>query len=50
MKLMGVWIELWYEVYNRLVFWDIELRNSEDQSIQIFNMQFEDANSSLANL
>ena len=45
-KLMGrMDIELWYEVYNRLVFWDIELRNSEDQSMQdILNMQFEDAN------
>ena len=46
MKLMGrMDIDLWYEVYNRLVFWDIELRNSEDQSMQdILNMQFEDAN------
>ena len=46
MKLMDKMdIDLWYEVYGRLVFWDIELRNSEDQSMQdVLNMQFEDAN------
>jgi CheY-like chemotaxis protein len=38
-------IETWYEVYGRLVFWDIELQKSQDQSMQdILNMQFEDAN------
>ncbi len=46
MKLMDrMDIDLWYEVYGRLVYWDIELRNSEDQSMQdVLNMQFEDAN------
>ena len=46
MKLMGhMDIDLWYEVYNRSLCFGIELRNSEDQSMQdILNMQFEDAN------
>ena len=46
MKLMGrMDFDIWCEVYKRLVFWDIELRNSEDQSMQdVLNMQFEDAN------
>ena len=46
MKLMDrMDIEDWYDVYGRLVFWDIELRKAEDQSMQdVLNMQFDDAN------
>lgn len=46
MKLMGrMEIEDWYDVYGRLVFWDIELRKAEDQSMQdVLTMQFDDAN------
>ena len=46
MKLMGkMEIDDWYEVYGRLVFNDIELRNSGDASmLDVLNMQFEDAN------
>ena len=46
MKLMGrMEINDWYDVYGRLVFNDIELRNSGDTSmLDVLNMQFEDAN------
>ena len=46
MKLMGKMdIDNWYDVYRRLVFFDLELQKSEDQSMQdVLNMQFEDAN------
>ena len=46
MKLMGKMdIDNWYDVYRRLVFFDLELQKSEDQSMHdVLNMQFEDAN------
>lgn len=46
MKLMDrMEVSDWYDVYGRLVHWDLELGKSEDQSMQdILSMQFEDAN------
>jgi len=46
MKLMDrMDLEDWYHVYGRLVFWNLELTDSDDDSMQdVLDMQFEDAN------
>jgi len=46
MKLMDrMDLEDWYDVYGRLVYWNLELTKSDDDSMQdVLEMQFEDAN------